>query len=526
MLVGGKLGFLDLQTVFIHGRVLALFPQTALRFDIGDAVLVDTMCDVALDRVRIGTLDDSLSGLCAVLIFALEQPSFEVGCVPGVFLLVGCEELLESCGVLGCFVPYLTERYFEEQDAVVVFLNEVSQFRILLLEVFVGIGFDFFVGHLCRQVILGAGLTNKTLIGFFGTLVALYLALYLAADRVEGLDAALTFFVQDMPTVHGLEGCTDLTYLECESSIFEGLHHHTFAEPSEVSATGTAAAVVGLSLGYLREVLCGNDCGDRVDECFLGCYDRVAFATRGHLHDMAGFHFFVVAFFFNEYDMEAVLGAEGCADFTKFGVIDSLFERIDITERSDPSEFAAGLLYRGVGADSTGYIGEGFYFLAYFLCLASFAFDDLFADGDTLIGFVDLRECFGCLCTVCGCRALDSDVCGAAVFGHMAPTHLHEAVHGLVVLQVLRRSLSTVAFEFFLEGLGGVDALRFGFYDLEFEVNEHVEVLVHGLGIECSGLVVFLIDVEELLCTDGLAVDGHQRFVLSHHVQAQCCYDK
>ena len=404
-----------------------------------------------------------------------------------------------------------------------VFLHEVSQFRILLLEVLIGIGFDFFVGHGCREIVLCAGLADKTLIGFFGTLVALYLALYLAADRVEGLDATLTFFVHDMPSVHGLEGFADLAYLECKSGIFEGLHHHTFAEPTEVTAASTAAAVFGFDLGYLAEVLRSDDRGDGVDEGFLGCYDRVfAFATRGHLHDMAGLDFFMVAFFFNEHDMEAVLGTEGRTDLAYFGAIHSLFERIDITERSDPSEFAAGLLYRGVGADGAGYVCEGFYRLTHFLCFAAFTFDDLFADRDTLIGFVDLRECFGCLCTVCGCGALDGDVCGAAVFGHMTPTHLYEAVHSCGILQVFRGSLSTVAFEFFLKRIGGVNTLRFSFYHFEFEVNEHVEVLVHGLGIDSTCLVVFLIDVEELLCTDGLAVDGHKRFVLSHEVEAQC----
>ena len=50
--------------------------------------------------------------------------------------------------------------------------------------------------------------------------------------------------------------------------------------------------------------------------------------------------------------------------------------------------------------------------------------------------------------------------------------------------------------------------IRFRYF--EFEIDEHVQVLVHRLRINGTCLVVFLIDVQKLLCTHGLAVDGHK----------------
>ena len=235
----------------------------------------------------------------------------------------------------------------------------------------------------------------------------------------------------------------------------------------------------------------------------------------------------MITFLFYEHDMETVLGAEGGTDLAEFGIINGLFERVDITERSDPSQFATGLLNGRVGAYLTCYIFECFLFLAHFLGFLSFAFGYLFADCDALVGVGDLKQGFFLLLAVRIHRALDSDMRRTAVFRHMAPTHLDEAIHGLGILQVLGRSLRAIAFEFFLECLGGVDTLCFGFGHFEFEIDEHVEVLVHGFGIERPCLVVLLIDVEELLSADRFAVDGHQRLVCkSTHTKGSQCNQK
>ena len=94
----------------------------------------------------------------------------------------------------------------------------------------------------------------------------------------------------------------------------------------------------------------------------------------------------------------------------------------------------------------------------------------------------------------------------------MLITHLNQTVHGSFVLQVFRRCLCAIALQLFLESFRGVNALRLGFRYFEFEIDEHVQVLVHGLGIHGSCLVVFLVDVEELLCTHFFTIDNHQRF--------------
>ena len=106
----------------------------------------------------------------------------------------------------------------------------------------------------------------------------------------------------------------------------------------------------------------------------------------------------------------------------------------------------------------------------------------------------------------------------------MTPTHLDQAVHRGLVLQVFRRSLCTVTFELFLETLGRVNALCLRFRYFEFEIDEHVQILVHRLRINGTCLVVFLIDVQKLLCTHGLAVDGHQSLFLCHDTHAHGYY--
>ena len=224
----------------------------------------------------------------------------------------------------------------------------------------------------------------------------------------------------------------------------------------------------------------------------------------------------MVALFLYQHNVPTVLRAEWLADFAELGVIYRLFQRIDIAEWRNPAQLAAGLLYARVGTQLTRYGVESLYRLSYGNCLIfalrfrCFTHVDHSTDSHSFIGFINLRQCslflFGCSAL----WALDSDMCGTAVFGQVTPAHLDKAVHRLLVLQVLRRSLRTIALQFLLECLGGVNTLCLGFGHFELEVNEHVEVLVHGLGVDSTCLVVLLIDVQKFLCTNGLAVNGHQ----------------
>ena len=498
-----------------------MLPQTLLHLDAGQAVAVDAVSDVALDRVGVSALDDTLCSFGTAGIFGLDEPAFVVRFVPSVGFLVRFEISLETGSVFGCLVPNLLERYLEEQDTVVVLLNEAFEFRIFVLQVLVRIRFHIGITHVCRQVVLGTGLADEALVGFFGALVAFDLTLYLRTHAVERLDAALVLLEDDMPAVLRTDRSADSTVAETESGIFEGLDHHALAEPTEVTSASTAAAVLGFDTCYVGEVLRRYDCSDGVDEGFL---DVVEAVCRHHLHDMGCFDFLMIALLFHEHDMKTVLRAEDLADLTDLGVIDGLFERIDIAERSDPTQLTASLLYVRVGANLTCYSGEVLYRLTYHLGTFAFAFEHLFAYRHTDEGVVDQVHRAIHLLRRSGCGTLDGDMCCTTVFGDMAPTHLDQTVHGGLVLQVLRRSLCAVALEFFLETLGGVDTLCFGFRYFEFEIDEHVEVLVHGLGVECTGLVVLLIDVQKLICADVFSVDGHQRLILgkSHDTHSHC----
>ena len=229
---------------------------------------------------------------------------------------------------------------------------------------------------------------------------------------------------------------------------------------------------------------------------------------------MGSLDLFVVALLFDEHDVPTILGTEGFAYFAQFGVIHGFLEGIDISERCDPSQFTSGLLHGRVGTQLTRYGVESLYGLTNEFGFLTFAFEHLFTEHNALVCLVDFGECVSLLCAVCAHGTLDSDVGGTAVFGQVTPAHLDKAVHRLLVLQVLRRSLCAITLQFLFESLGGVDALCFGFGHFEFEVDKHVEVLVHGLGVDSTGLVVFFIDVQKLLGTNGFAVNGHQGLLL------------
>ena len=234
----------------------------------------------------------------------------------------------------------------------------------------------------------------------------------------------------------------------------------------------------------------------------------------------------MVALFLHQHDMPSVLGAEWLADLADLSTIYGFFQRIYIAERRNPSQFAAGLLYGGVGAQFACHGVEGLYGLTHFLGFLAFAFDYLFAEHHALVSLIDGSECLCLLGAVCAHRALNGDVCGTAVFGHMAPAHPNQTVHCLLVLQVFGRSLRAIAFQLFLETLGGVDALCLGFRHFEFEIDEHIQVFIHRLRVDGACLVVFLIDVEELLCAHGFAIDGHERLFLRKGCHSHCshCY--
>ena len=237
---------------------------------------------------------------------------------------------------------------------------------------------------------------------------------------------------------------------------------------------------------------------------------QAVIATRNHFHDMTCFDIHVVDLLFHQHNVKTVLGAENRADTAYCRVIHSLFQGIDIAERGDPTQLATRLLYVRVSAHFASYCVESLNRQTHQFGFFAFAFQHLFAfcHADTCL--VDDRQRAIYLCGSSTHRTLDGDVRRTTVLGHMLPAHLDDAVQRGFVLQVLRRSLCTVTLQLFLERLGGVNSLCLGFRYFELEINEHVQILVHGLRIHSSGLVVLLIDVQKLLCTHRLAVDSHQ----------------
>ena len=142
------------------------------------------------------------------------------------------EIVLQTRRVLGCFVPYLTQRNLKQQDTVVVLLYQVFELRIFLLQMGVGVGFHLCIRHLFRQIVLGTGLTDETLVRLFRTLVTHHVALYLLTNRIQRLDTTLTLFIDQVPTVLTTDRITDLTYFQTESRILKRFHHHALTEPS------------------------------------------------------------------------------------------------------------------------------------------------------------------------------------------------------------------------------------------------------------------------------------------------------
>ena len=126
----------------------------------------------------------------------------------------------------------------------------------------VRIGSNFCVAHLSRQVVLGTSLANETLLSFAGALIAHYLTLNLRTQRVERLDSALAFLIDNMPSVLGADRRTDLSGLHGEGGIFKLLNHHTLTKPTEVTAAHAAAAVVGQLLCQFGKVICVRQCGN------------------------------------------------------------------------------------------------------------------------------------------------------------------------------------------------------------------------------------------------------------------------
>ena len=140
-------------------------------------------------------LDNTLCRFGYDLGLCLNQITFIVLLLPSVFSLVSFEICLQTGSVFSGLVPHFLERNLKEQDTVVVLLHEVTELRIFLLEVLVHVRLHIGVTHLCRQVILGTCLADKTLVCLFGALVALYLTQNLRTHRIQRLNTALVLFV-------------------------------------------------------------------------------------------------------------------------------------------------------------------------------------------------------------------------------------------------------------------------------------------------------------------------------------------
>ena len=132
---------------------------------------------------------------------------------------------------------HLEEKYPEFANLVLA--NQVGKLGVFLLQVAVGISLDLLVAHVGRQLVLGAGLADKGLVGLLHTLVALYVARHLLTYAVQRLDAATVVELDDVPSEVAGERHAYLAGLHGVSGVLKRTYHHAVTEPSQVtSASG------------------------------------------------------------------------------------------------------------------------------------------------------------------------------------------------------------------------------------------------------------------------------------------------
>ena len=113
-----------------------------------------------------------------------------------------------------------------------IFLYQIFQLWIFLLQMSISVGFYFGVTHAVRQMIFSAGLACKTLFRLLCALITHYLTLDLGTHGIQRQDTAFAFLVNDMPSVVRADRGADLAFLQTECGFFKRLYHHSLAEPS------------------------------------------------------------------------------------------------------------------------------------------------------------------------------------------------------------------------------------------------------------------------------------------------------
>ena len=298
------------------------------------------------------------------------------------------------------------------------------------------------------------------------------------------------------------------------------------AEPTQTAAAHSRTFVVRQLTCQFVELGIRLDCqlidGINLNFGANGCQ---AVATRYGLHNMRSLYFLMRTLLFHQSDMEAIRAAEHFRHLADRSGIYGFLERINETERTDPTQLTMRFFYARVGRYFRCHCHK--ILLQSIRCTGflTFAFYDFFAGRHALAGVVDTSQCLRNRCRIGTHRALDGYMCYTAVnFLPLVRTE-HQSFHSIVVGQIFGSSLCTITLQFFDKRSRRIYTAMLGLGHFQLEVNEQIQILIQRLLAAGGLLTVFLIDVLELRQHHRLTVDGHQHFVLlranAQHAQRQ-----
>ena len=344
---------------------MAFCPHVAGALYVRNCIVdIDALLDIALYRIRVRVLDNGANGFLYRCVFALNEPAFESRLVPGVVFLVLVEETRQSFHILSGLVPHFFQAHVKQQNAVVIFLNKMAQVFIFVLQMSVRIGHHIRIGHVLRQTVLGAGLSNKRLVRLFDTFIALHVFHDLRLQRLKRLYRTFALQLNKVPPEVGLNRFANIAAVfHRESSILKGLNHISASKPTKIAAAHGRTLVVRLGLSYCRKVCTAFHHGIQTVNRTFGCDISHAVAARHHLHDMRGIHVLMLNLLFYQCDMKTVRTAEHRRYFAYRSRIYGILKRINITERHNPTQLSTGLGGTRVCGLHTGYLIEIFLLL-------------------------------------------------------------------------------------------------------------------------------------------------------------------
>ena len=265
----------------VHHGVLALLEHPTLEAHL-HAVGIELFLHHAGPQVLVLAAFQRLHGaLQHVVVYGLQQCACEMRLGVSIHFLVLLEIVLKGCGILGSRFPHLSLAHFEQQQAVVVFLEQVAQLLILGSH-----ALGLLVHHLLHGLAHGAAEAVGSL---SGEAVAHAACLQELTDtrsqRVVGLEGLLVHELQDMPA-HGREHrLCHLARSHRVGLILYLLEQLMRTYPTYYAATGCRAAVVGSLRGQLCKVLASGQFGINAVDARLGGSLRRGIALLRHMHE-------------------------------------------------------------------------------------------------------------------------------------------------------------------------------------------------------------------------------------------------